>query len=326
MKPSLVNLPSFVSDTIKRKLVLKNFKNIKASFSELSTKYQNQNKYYFSSYEHRLAYLATRAPSTFGAIKNVFEKIKYYDGFLGIESFLDAGTGPGCGLWAAIDEFENLRQITLIEKDNLIAKIGKSIIEHSNFKETHSIDWLLGSIETLNPEPQPHDLVLASYSLGEISNYVEVAELLWKKTKKWLIIIEPGDRLGFERIKKIRKHLIKKEAKTAAPCPHDLDCPLSNKDWCHFSQKIIRSNYHRRLKAGTLPYEEEKFSYAVFTKLNLSKRPARLIKKPKKASGHILLDLCLPKNIKRIAISKKNREIYQLAKKISWGDIWNFKF
>ena len=185
MKPSLVNLPSFVSDTIKRKLVLKNFKNIKASFSELSTKYQNQNKYYFSSYEHRLAYLATRAPSTFGAIKNVFEKIKYYDGFLGIESFLDAGTGPGCGLWAAIDEFENLRQITLIEKDNLIAKIGKSIIEHSNFKETHSIDWLLGSIETLNPEPQPHDLVLASYSLGEISNYVEVAELLWKKTKKY---------------------------------------------------------------------------------------------------------------------------------------------
>ncbi len=324
MKPTSVNLPGFVSDFIEREFEAKSLENVKASCADLSSKYQNQEGDYFSSKEHRLAYLAVRVPSTFGAIKNVFEKIKHYDDFSKIESFLDAGAGPGCGLWAAIEECSNLRRSTLIEKDELIAEIGKSIIKPSNFSETHSIQWLPMNLNNLNPEIQAHDLILASYSLGETPNYLKVAESLWSLTQKWLVIIEPGDRSGFDRIKKIRKNLVEKGANIAAPCPHNHDCPLPESDWCHFSQKILRSNYHRKLKGGTLPYEEEKFSYVAFTRSNLTERKARVIKRPQKGTGHILLDLCLPENIARKTISKKDREKYRTAKKLFWGDIWKF--
>jgi ribosomal protein RSM22 (predicted rRNA methylase) len=202
--------------------------------------------------------------------------------------------------------------------------MGKTIIESSNYDAISSIQWLQMSLSNLDYELQPHDFVLASYSLGEILNYLDVAKSLWEKTKKWLVIIEPGDRLGFERIKMIRKTLVEKGAKIAAPCPHDQDCPLPANDWCHFSQKVLRSNYHKELKAGTLPYEEEKFSYVAFTRSNLPERTARVIKRPKKGSGHILLDLCLPENIERKTISKKDREKYRAAKKLSWGDVWEF--
>jgi ribosomal protein RSM22 (predicted rRNA methylase) len=324
MKPSAVVLPEFVQDTIAREMRSKNFKDVQASCADLSSKYQNRTGSYFSSTEHRLAYLTARAPSTFGAIKNVFEKIKYDGGFSEIHSFLDAGSGPGCGLWAAIEEFDNLQQATLIEKDKSIAEIGKSIIKASNFSEIDFIQWELTSLESFNSKLKLHDFVLASYSLGEIPSYLDVAESLWDITQKWLVIIEPGDRLGFERIKKIRTSLIAKGAKVAAPCPHDNNCPLPENDWCHFSQKIIRSNHHKKLKIGTLPYEEEKFSYVAFTRLNPIERAARVIKRPKKGSGHILLDLCLPENIERKTISKKEREKYRLAKKLSWGDDWKF--
>jgi len=324
MKPSYANLPNFVQDAIERKMGTENFNNIKTACADLSSKYQNKTGNYFSSNEHRLAYLTVRAPSTFGAIKNVFEKISYYDDFSEIQSFLDAGSGPGCGLWAAVEEFQNLSQATLLEKDSSIAELGKSIIESSNYSAINSIQWLQTSLSNLNNEIQPHDLVLASYSLGEISNYLNVVNSLWEKTRKWLIIIEPGDRLGFERIKLIRKTLVEKGAKIAAPCPHDQDCPLPENDWCHFSQKILRSNYHKKLKTGSLPYEEEKFSYVVFSRSNLTKKTPRVIKRPKKGSGHILLDLCLPENIERRTISKKDKEKYRVAKKLSWGDVWEF--
>ncbi len=324
MKPSYANLPNFVQEAIEKEMGTKDFNNIQTACADLSSKYQKRTGAYFASNEHRLAYLTVRAPSTFGAIKNVLEKINHYDDFSEIQSFLDAGSGPGCGLWAAMEEFQNLRQATLLEKDSLIAEMGKSIIESSSYSELSSIQWLQMSLSNLDYELQPHDLVLASYSLGEISNYLDVAKSLWEKTKKWLVIIEPGDRSGFERIKKIRKILIEKGAKIAAPCPHDQDCPLPENDWCHFSQKILRSNYHKKLKIGSLPYEEEKFSYVVFTRSNLAERTARVIKRPKKGSGHIILDLCLPENIERKTISKKDREKYRTAKKLSWGDIWEF--
>jgi ribosomal protein RSM22 (predicted rRNA methylase) len=324
MKPSYANLPYFVQDAIAKEMGTKSFNNIHSACADLSSKYQKRTGTYFASNEHRVAYLTVRAPSTFGAIKNVFEKINHFDDFSEIQSFLDAGSGPGCGLWAAMEEFQNLRQATLLEKDSLIAEMGKAIIESSNCSAINSIKWLQMSLSNLDYELQPHDLVLASYSLGEISNYLDVAKSLLEKTKKWLIIIEPGDRSGFERIKMIRKTLVEKGAKIAAPCPHDQDCPLPANDWCHFSQKVLRSNYHKELKAGTLPYEEEKFSYVAFTRSNLPERTARVIKRPKKGSGHILLDLCLPENIERKTISKKDREKYQTAKKLSWGDIWEF--
>ena len=47
-----------------------------------------------------------------------------------------------------------------------------------------------------------------------------------------------------------------------------------------------------------------------------------MIKRPKKGSGHILLDLCLTENIERKTISRKDKEKYRVAKKLTWGDGW----
>jgi ribosomal protein RSM22 (predicted rRNA methylase) len=93
-------------------------------------------------------------------------------------------------------------------------------------------------------------------------------------------------------------------------------------DWCHFSERVERSRFHRRAKEGVLSYEDEKFSYMIASKNLSSTYYPRIIRHPLKRAGHIHLDLCTNEGLARITISQKNKKAYKLARKLSWGETW----
>jgi ribosomal protein RSM22 (predicted rRNA methylase) len=136
------------------------------------------------------------------------------------------------------------------------------------------------------------------------------------------VIIEPGTPAGYQRILKIRDILIQKGAKLIAPCPHAALCPLKAPDWCHFFARIERSSLHRRIKNGELNYEDEKFSYLIFTKENVTSLfESRILRHPKINKGHVNVTLCSNnKEIIQEIITKKNKEKYKNIKKCDWGD------
>ena len=107
----------------------------------------------------------------------------------------------------------------------------------------------------------------------------------------------------------------------AAPCPHALACPMVGGDWCHFAARLERTALHRKLKGGSLGYEDEKFSYVAFSKEVVELPPSRILSEPARHSGHVSLKLCTKaEGLQQPIISKKQGELYKQSRKAAWGD------
>jgi ribosomal protein RSM22 (predicted rRNA methylase) len=288
---------------------------------ELSARYRSHQKHnhaFITSDEHRMAYLATRMPATFAAVSHVLHQVKKRIPQLNLKSFLDAGAGPGTGMWAAAEQFGAFQTITCIEKDRQLIEMGKKLaVKSPILSKAH---WQVADLEK-GITVLPHDLILMSYAIGELKESVwpELLRQLWDKTNQLFIVIEPGTPVGFQRIRLIRDQLIAMGGCVAAPCPHQQICPMSGNDWCHFSERVQRSHAHRVAKSADLGYEDEKFSYLVVTKEKFSVGLPRIIRHPQKRPGYVELQLCTQQGLANQIISKKHKEEYREAKKADWG-------
>jgi ribosomal protein RSM22 (predicted rRNA methylase) len=313
-----------------------------------------------SSEAHRAAYLAVRLPATYAAIQRVLSEIKQRAPQAEINSLLDIGSGPGTALFAANEEF-SLQQATLIEVDSEWLTLGKRLAAQSQSAVVKEAQWLKQDLRSGFSCPA-HDLVVISYTLGELSRAAADAVLrkAWSCARRFLVVIEPGTPRGFSVVNTARTSLIgiaesgnagfgntgfgssetANAARIIAPCPHQNACPMAVAgDWCHFSQRVERSSLHRQLKGGTLGYEDEKFSYLIAAKTiaaipngspalsdgNADALPAvsRVVRHPGKHSGHVKLSLCTPQGqIESRTIARSNKSAYKLARKAEWGDTW----
>jgi ribosomal protein RSM22 (predicted rRNA methylase) len=200
-----------------------------------------------------------------------------------------------------------------------LIKIGKELAQHSDVPAVRSAKWLEHDLEIQEEFPS-HDCVILSYSIGELKSPISLLEKAWQATKKLLLIVEPGTPVGFDRIRNKCKQLIDWGAHLVAPCPHQAACPMQGGDWCHFAARVERTSLHRKLKSGTLGYEDEKFSYIAAAKNPVVLPPSRILSPPDKHSGHILLKLCTAEGVKTPTLSKKMGDPYKKARKADWGD------
>jgi ribosomal protein RSM22 (predicted rRNA methylase) len=265
------------------------------------------------SNKERLAYLVVRLPAIYVVVRQVFSEIQRRCGGERIDSLLDIGAGPGTVLLAAREAFPPLKIATLVERDEGFIKLGKELTEEKN--------WICRDF-TKNLLLPAHDLIVASYSLGELceKERIEVLGKLWKMTKKFFVIIEPGTRTSFESLKKMREVLLLSGACLIAPCPHFEKCPMKENDWCHFSARVERSSLHRKIKGATLNYEDEKFSYLIFSKNNIPPCEMRVVRHPFKGAGFIKIQLCTKNGIEERIVTKKTKLQFSYTRKIKWGD------
>lgn len=275
-----------------------------------------------SSEQHRLAYLVTRLPATYQAIHTVLSELALRDPALVLTSLLDVGAGPGTGMWAAAELFSSLSRITPLEQNRAFMEIGQQLAIHSSQSAIASAQWMQQDMTAVTAWPD-HDLVLLSYSLGELeeSASLNVLRGCWQAARKGLVVIEPGTPRGYAKILRFREALIGWGARLVAPCPHARRCPMQGtQDWCHFSCRVERSSAHRQAKFGTLGYEDEKFSYVAVTRDSGQAVEERIVRHPQKRSGHVHLELCTVEGLRNTVISKKQREAYPWARKAEWGD------
>jgi ribosomal protein RSM22 (predicted rRNA methylase) len=270
----------------------------------------------------RCAYVVSRMPATYAVVLEVLRELERRHPQAEIRSLLDLGAGPGTAMWAAAEAFPSLQEINLIERDSQLIALGKRLALQGEMPAFHTAQWQVRNMEQFSPAVQ-HDLVVLSYSVGELpeASIAEVIEKSWQATSQYLVVIEPGTPAGFERIRTIRNQLIGLNAFMVAPCPHMDVCPMTDGNWCHFSERIERSSLHRRIKLGALGYEDEKFSYVIFSKTQVSLPEARILRHPQKRSGHVILSLCTKaEGLKQQTVSKRTPELYKLARKLDWGD------
>lgn len=275
-----------------------------------------------STDNQRLAYIASRLPATHAAVYQVLRELMKRSGSAPILSLLDVGAGPGTALLAAMDVALPLTSATLLERDPGFIAIGKQLTK--DFVDVEQ-KWIC---QDVNKEfnTSPHDLVIASYSLNELleKDRLLLVERLWELTEKFLIIIEPGSKSAYSSLMKLRQGMLLKGAHLIAPCPHSNNCPLSKEDWCHFSARVERSSFHRKTKDASLNYEDEKFSYLIFSKSKLETCHSRVLRRPFKGEGFVKLQLCSKDQIELKTLTKKNKPEYLYSKKIECGDEYSF--
>lgn len=282
-------------------------KELMRAAQSVSARYRALEKPYLRCHNDYLAYVAMRLPGTLAAISSVLKRIPDDSK---VKTLLDLGAGPGTGWMAAQQHLQSLVSATLIETDPQFISIGKELVEPG-------ANWQQATI----PCPlMPHDLVLMSYSLGEMPNPTEIVKTAWAATQQYLVLIEPGTPKGYELILAMRQMLLAEGAHMVAPCPNALPCPMQGGDWCHFPARVERSKLHMQLKGGTLGYEDEKFSYLIVAKGVVSTPRARIIANPIHHKGHMECHVCTEGQNADIVISKRDGEFYKRAKKLRWGD------
>lgn len=266
------------------------------------------------------AYLATRLPATFAAVRASLDTLTDARPDFQPKSLLDIGAGPGTMLWATCYAWPDLERAVLVEASAAVRKVGQSLAAGAIAART---DWIAGDATIDLDGIAPADLVSAAYVLDEIvpASLPKLVDRLWRLSTDTLLIVEPGTPAGWQRILAARSQLIEAGAHILAPCPHEAPCPLVPPDWCHFARRVARSRLHRLVKEAEVPWEDEKFIYLAASRHAAPARQARVIAPPKTGSGKVVLKLCEPGgHASERLFSKRDGEVFKAARRADWGD------
>jgi ribosomal protein RSM22 (predicted rRNA methylase) len=232
---------------------------------------------------------------------------------------LDIGAGPATALWAAADCWPALADALLVEASPLLRTCGEELAAEAGLPP---MTWRNANIASDAIDGAPRDLVTLAYVLNELAPNARqpALERLWRLTADTLVIVEPGTPSGWQRILAARRQLIESGAHVIAPCPHAHECPLQPSDWCHFARRVARSRLHRQAKGAEVPWEDEKFSYVAVSRRPVPAAGARVIARPRKASGRVTLKLCRPDGSAADQLfSRREGDLFKRASRSDWG-------
>jgi len=290
-----------------------------AALSQRYREERSEGKAYVASTQDALAYLAVRLPATYAAVRASFAAIAEACPDFMPKTALDVGAGPGTALCAAVECWPTLAKALLVEVSPIFRAFGEQLAAEM---QQPKMTWRTCDVAVDEISDEPRDLVTLAYVLNELAvvDRQRLLERLWRLTADTLLIVEPGTPAGWQRILAARRQLIEAGGHVIAPCPHANACPLEPPDWCHFARRVARSRVHRRAKGADVPWEDEKFSYVAVSRKPATITGARVIARPRKASGRVTLKLCRPDGSAGAQLfSRRDGELFKRASRSDWG-------
>jgi ribosomal protein RSM22 (predicted rRNA methylase) len=266
------------------------------------------------------AYAAYRMPATFEAVRAALGALRARTGEWSPKTHVDIGGGTGAATWAVADAWpEGEHTTTVLDWSQPALDLGRSLAAGV----IPQAEWHRQPIGADLAVP-PSDLVTISYVLGELTESDrELVVATAARAAHTVLVVEPGTPDGYRRILRARQQLIDEGLTVVAPCPHNGECPVRDPDWCHFAARVNRSSLHRQVKGGSLPYEDEKFSYVAATRDPVPPAESRVVRHPQIRKGLVLLDLCTrDEGLRRTTVSKRHGDLYREARDAEWGDAW----
>jgi ribosomal protein RSM22 (predicted rRNA methylase) len=313
-----MQLPRSLVAAIEAEAVRAGMREVHVAAKQLSEGYRAGRQQRFHDPAARAAYLALRAPATWATCIHALRNLSTLD----VRSAADYGCGAGASSWALASTFPQLETLTMMDVERPMLELSQQLapaIEQECYRRA-----MRRAGSYLREEMQPADMTMLAWTLNELSNEEAERAVLrvWAQTKVAMVIVEPGMPVVFPRLLRWREMLLAAGAHLAAPCPGAYACPMQAPDWCHFTQRIERSSLQRRLRGGTLSYEDEKFSYLVFTRQPSNPATARIVRRPVHSKGLIQLSLCKDSLIVNEGVRKADKDKFAQARKAEHGDGW----
>ncbi|MDX3117414.1 MULTISPECIES: small ribosomal subunit Rsm22 family protein [Streptomyces] len=269
-----------------------------------------------------VAYAAYRMPATFEAVRSALEAFADAAPGWTPDSQVDVGGGTGAATWAVSATWAGTRPVTVLDWAEPALALGREVA--AAYPPLGDVRWQRARVNA-SLVLESAGLVTVSYVLNELAASDRAALVdAAASAAQAVVIVEPGTPDGYARVIEARDRLIAAGFRVAAPCPHSAACPIApGSDWCHFSARVSRSSLHRQVKGGSLPYEDEKFSYVAAARFPVSPSPSRVVRRPQIRKGQVLLDLCeAEERLSRTTVTKRHGELYKAARDADWGDAW----
>jgi len=272
-----------------------------------------------------LAYIVARLPATYGAVRQVLQRLLERRPDFKPRSLLDLGAGPGTASWAAVDAWPQIDSIAQVDSNAALLGLGRQLAESALSGALRGATRVEADIAQGSDNDKSFECVILSYTLSELTQDQMKSALhhAWRRCAGALAIVEPGTPAGYKRILFAHDRLLAMGARILAPCPHQLACPLAAGDWCHFAQRVSRTRDHMILKGAELPYEDEKFSYLIAVRES-SFEPAarnRILSRPETGKAGLVAKLCkIDGRCELVSIPRRDKVEFRRAKKKDWGD------
>jgi ribosomal protein RSM22 (predicted rRNA methylase) len=266
-----------------------------------------------------LAYALARMPATYAAITASLNALGEIAPDFAPKTLLDVGAGPGTASWAASEASPSLKTFTLIDANDALRALALDLARGS--ARLGDLRYEKRDARAALAAAEPADLVIASYVIGELNEIERKAlgDAMWAKARDTLLVVEPGTPAGYGRVMALRRQLIASGAHVLAPCPHGRTCPLEPPDWCHFSQRLARSQAHKQIKGAALPFEDEKFSYVALSRSAAARHPSRVLAPPAVGKVEISAKLCTAGGLATAKVPRRDKTAYTRARRWRWG-------
>jgi ribosomal protein RSM22 (predicted rRNA methylase) len=300
-------------------------KALAASAQKMSAGYRTgQTSRAIVSPEDASAYAVARMPATYAACVAVFARLQEAMPGFSPATMIDVGAGTGAASWAAVTAWPQIGSLTMLDHNPALRTLARRLAEGGP-PVLEAADILGADLGSLDAKA---DLIVASYVLAELPEQkaATVAEELWRWTDAALVLVEPGTPQGFARIRAARAALIAAGAHVAAPCTHDLACPMPDGDWCHFSQRLPRSRDHMLLKEASVPFEDERYSYVAVTRQAVATgariHDTRILAPPLETKPGLTFKLCDETGLRAQFVASRDKDEYRRVKKRGWGELF----
>ncbi len=296
-----------------------------AASARIHRKYTTASREPLEGIAEHAAYVVCRMPATLAATLQALAHVREVIPHFCPTSVLDIGSGPGTALLGSVLSFPSVTRALGLERSPEFCSFSEKLF--SEIPAMHACCHVQRcDVERSLPCEGAFDMVISSYAFGELSKKAQERWLAAAKERaRVVVLIEPGTPAGWQCLMRCRDILLAQGASLLAPCPHAKLCPFTGSDaWCHEAVRVQRSSLHRRLKGGTLGYEDEKLSYVAATFDPLLSRtvpPCRIVHAPRHRHGHTHLVACTYRGaLEPIIISRKHGSLYRLAREAKWGD------
>jgi ribosomal protein RSM22 (predicted rRNA methylase) len=324
----MLSLPENLEAAIRELLKTKPAKQWMSEAQALSRRYRGKREVsspvLAQGEEQVLAYLAQILPATYAQLSGAMIAVRAQAPNWAPGSLLDIGSGPGTALWAASAQWRSLAHFTAWEREAAFINVGQRLTQANEHLAKSHVTWERIDVNRRLPyTSERYDLVIIGHVLNELASAIQQKAVAWawEHCAGVVLLVEPGTSAAFPALKNAREQLLALGARTLAPCPHDLPCPLVD-DWCHFPQRLQRPQFQRRAKGAPSQWEDCKFAYAAMARFAPANVPwARIIRAPQITKAYAEVRLCTADGIVKHRENKSNREAFKRRKKLQWGEI-----
>lgn len=295
----------------------------------------NYNHYYSA------LYIVARLAPDYATLFKVLSEIKKRDLDFSPVTMLDFGSGVGSGTWAMDSIWPRVcKEVVCIDASADMNTLADRLLRGGNTDDERIIRPGGTFFKQFLPmsDVLKYDLVIASRSLFELPDMesrLRTLDVLWRKTARYLVIVEAGTNAGYKIVLEARDYILglgeraEEEASNLqghvfSPCPHDKFCPR------FLDGKYIPCNFEVSFKPFTFSKEkkvqQDRFSYVVMKKgeCNDEEKYPRVLQEPMLRSKHIICKVCTKYGVLMDFTGTKrkhSKECYRVLKCTGVGDL-----